>query len=100
MRLARFGRPGVSYLDFPANVLQGRVLSTSIPTQYITDIVPVTYPDPNKIANAASLLTKAENPLIIVGKGAAYARAEKELQELVSVSNLPFLPTPMGKGNF
>lgn len=80
-------------------MLQGRVLSGSIPTQYITDIVPVTYPDPNEIANAVSLLTKAENPLIIVGKGAAYARAEKELEELVYVSNLPFLPTPMGKGN-
>ena len=30
--------------------------------------------------------------------GAAYARAEEEIQEFVIRSNLPFLPTPMGKG--
>lgn len=30
--------------------------------------------------------------------GAAYAHAEKPLQEFVERSKLPFLPTPMGKG--
>ena len=30
--------------------------------------------------------------------GAAYAQAEAEIQHFVSNSNLPFLPTPMGKG--
>lgn len=32
------------------------------------------------------------------GAGAAYARAEKEIRELVEVTGIPFLPTPMGKG--
>uniref|UniRef100_A0A672MCS1 2-hydroxyacyl-CoA lyase n=1 Tax=Sinocyclocheilus grahami TaxID=75366 RepID=A0A672MCS1_SINGR len=40
----------------------------------------------------------AQRPLIIIGKGAAYARAEKEVRELVEVTGIPFLPTPMGKG--
>ena len=30
--------------------------------------------------------------------GAAYAHAEKPLQEFVERCKLPFLPTPMGKG--
>lgn len=35
---------------------------------------------------------------MILGKGAAYARAEKEVRELIDATNLPFLATPMGKG--
>jgi 2-hydroxyacyl-CoA lyase 1 len=40
----------------------------------------------------------AKNPLIIVGKEAAYSQAEHELVKLVNKLKLPFLPTPMGKG--
>ena len=36
--------------------------------------------------------------MIVIGKGAAYARAEKECQELIELTQFPFLPTPMGKG--
>lgn len=35
---------------------------------------------------------------MLPGVGAAYARAEDEIKELVELSGLPFLPTPMGKG--
>lgn len=45
-----------------------------------------------------SVLSNAKRPLVIVGKGAAYARAEKEVRELINSTNLPFLATPMGKG--
>ncbi len=44
------------------------------------------------------LLKGAQNPLVIIGKGAAYGRAEKELKNLIEQTKLPFLPTPMGKG--
>ena len=47
---------------------------------------------------AVSLLRSAKRPLLIIGKGAAYARAEVELQKLVESCGIPFLPTPMGKG--
>jgi 2-hydroxyacyl-CoA lyase 1 len=36
--------------------------------------------------------------LVIVGKGAAYAHAENEVNEFISLTDLPFIPTPMGKG--
>lgn len=35
---------------------------------------------------------------VLPGVGAAYGRAENEIKELVELSGLPFLPTPMGKG--
>lgn len=40
----------------------------------------------------------AKKPLIIVGKGAAYSRAEAEVAALINSTGIPFLPTPMGKG--
>jgi len=36
--------------------------------------------------------------LIIVGKGCAQARVEREVRQLVNTTGIPFLPTPMGKG--
>jgi 2-hydroxyacyl-CoA lyase 1 len=54
--------------------------------------------DVELVREAAKLLQSAEAPLVILGKGAAYARAEGSIRQLVSTHNLPFLPTPMGKG--
>uniref|UniRef100_A0A1Y1KL51 2-hydroxyacyl-CoA lyase n=1 Tax=Photinus pyralis TaxID=7054 RepID=A0A1Y1KL51_PHOPY len=98
VRLAKCGRPGVSYLDFPANLLQKTVLEETIPKQYVVDNYPLTFPDPKDIHDAAKLISNAKRPLVIIGKGAAYARAEGDVQELISVTNLPILATPMGKG--
>ena len=33
-----------------------------------------------------------------MGKGAAYARAENEVSQFIEATQLPFLPSPMGKG--
>jgi 2-hydroxyacyl-CoA lyase 1 len=50
------------------------------------------------ITKAADLLWCAERPLVVVGKGEAYARAEEAIRKLVDTTGFPFLPTPMGKG--
>ncbi|XP_018561519.1 2-hydroxyacyl-CoA lyase 1 [Anoplophora glabripennis] len=98
VRLTKNGRPGAAYLDFPANILSGRVPVDSIPDQYGPTAAPIIYPNPGAIQEAVAVLLKAKRPLVIVGKGAAYARAEKEVRELIDSTNLPFLATPMGKG--
>ena len=43
-------------------------------------------------------LRRSENPLVIVGKGMAWSRAEDELRQFIDRTRLPFLATPMGKG--
>ncbi|KAJ6936153.1 hypothetical protein NC652_011019 [Populus alba x Populus x berolinensis] len=48
-----------------------------------------------EVERAVDLLRNAERPLIVFGKGAAYARAENELKRLVESTGIPFLPTPM-----
>lgn len=45
--------------------------------------IPVAYPDPGLVQRAAELLAGAQRPLVIVGKGAAHARAEEEVRRLV-----------------
>jgi 2-hydroxyacyl-CoA lyase 1 len=43
-------------------------------------------------------LRAAKSPLVVVGKGAAYARAGEKIRQLIDHTKMPFLPTPMGKG--
>jgi 2-hydroxyacyl-CoA lyase 1 len=94
-RTSWYGRAGPSFVDLPADVIQevGQESST-----HIVPIPPRPAADPERLKQAASLLRSAKAPLIIVGKGAAYAQAESSIRKLVEDSNIPFLPTPMGKG--
>ncbi|CAH0755774.1 unnamed protein product [Diatraea saccharalis] len=98
VRLAAAGRPGVSYLDVPGTLLLGEVDEDKVPELYSAEPVKLAHPDPALVSQAADLLAKAERPLIIVGKGSAYAHAESAVTKLVEKTKIPFLPTPMGKG--
>uniref|UniRef100_A0A0K8TT28 2-hydroxyacyl-CoA lyase n=1 Tax=Tabanus bromius TaxID=304241 RepID=A0A0K8TT28_TABBR len=98
VRYSTFGRPGVSYLDFPANLLQSRDSILSSPQSNVCKKPPLVFPNPADVESAFNLLTVAEKPLIIIGKGAAYDRAEDVIRQMISASNIPFLLTPMGKG--
>ena len=50
------------------------------------------------IEAALNLLEKAERPLVLVGKGMAWSRAEDEVRAFIERTQLPFLRSPMGKG--
>ena len=98
VRLATYGRPGACYLDFPGNILQGRVDSSTVVATYLHPEAPLSFPNPQQVFEAAELLINAKRPLVIIGKGSAYARAEVQLRQLIHQTNLPFIATPMGKG--
>ena len=51
-----------------------------------------------RIDAAMAALKTAERPLVIVGKGAAYSRAEDEVRQFLEATQLPYLASPMGKG--
>ena len=57
---------------------------------------PLTYPDPKLLHDAQNLLQSAQKPLVIIGKGAR--DASRDLTQFIDLTQLPFLPTPMGKG--
>ncbi|EKT6949323.1 oxalyl-CoA decarboxylase [Escherichia coli] len=100
IRVSVSGRPGGVYLDLPANVLA----ATMEKDEALTTIVkvenpsPALLPCPKSVTSAISLLAKAERPLIILGKGAAYSQADEQLREFIESTQIPFLPMSMAKG--
>ncbi|BFG25406.1 hypothetical protein CerSpe_116800 [Prunus speciosa] len=97
------GRPGGCYLDFPSDVLHQTISESEAESlvaaaERFRESEKVVNVQSSQIEEAVSLLRHAERPLIVFGKGAAFARAEDELGKLVERTGIPFLPTPMGKG--
>jgi len=100
IRSAVSGRPGGVYLDLPANLL-GQVMNAEAGQQSLVKVVdaaPRQLPAPEAVARALEVLKGAKRPLIVLGKGAAYAQADEEIRALVEKSGFPYLPMSMAKG--
>jgi oxalyl-CoA decarboxylase len=100
IRTAVSGRPGGVYLDIPGEVL-GQALEASAGSASIWRIVdpaPRQLPAPEAVDRALDVLAAARRPLIVLGKGAAYAQADNEIREFVENTGIPFLPMSMAKG--
>ena len=98
VREAISGRPGPVYVDLPGDVIDGKVDEDEVQWE-----PRVADPHRSKVAEEAisaalDALKSASNPLVIVGKGAAWAQAENEVREFIDKTQIPFIPTPMGKG--
>ncbi|CAI9551543.1 unnamed protein product [Staurois parvus] len=97
VRTSIYGRPGSCYVDIPGDFVNKMVDGSEV--RYTKCLPrPISLADPLEIQKAVAELKKAQNPLVIIGKGAAFSRAEKVIRRLVNEYGLPFLPTPMGKG--
>ncbi len=100
IRAAVSGRPGGVYLDFTAEVL-GAALDAEAGAKSLVRVVdpaPAEIPAPESIQRALELLAGAQRPLIILGKGAAYAQADAEIRWFIEKTGIPFLPMSMAKG--
>jgi oxalyl-CoA decarboxylase len=100
IRAAVSGRPGGVYLDLTAEVL-GSALDVATAKKSLIKVVdpaPASPPAPEAVARAIELLANAQRPLAILGKGAAYARAEDEIRSFLETTGIPFLPMSMAKG--
>lgn len=101
VRTALSGRPGGVYLDLPADTIgqQIEVANDSDAGIYeVVDPAPKQAPSDEAINRAVEVIKGAKKPLIILGKGAAYAQSEKLVQKLVADTDIPFLPMSMAKG--
>src|SRR6266568_559196 len=100
IRAAVSGRPGGVYLDLPASVL-GATLDAETAARSLVRVVDATprqLPAPESVKRALDVLAKAERPLIILGKGAAYAQTDADIRAFVEKTGIPFLPMSMAKG--
>jgi oxalyl-CoA decarboxylase len=100
IRAAVSGRPGGVYLDLPAKLFS-QVMNAEAGTKSLVKVIdaaPAQIPAPAAVKRALDVLKSAKRPLIILGKGAAYAQADGAIRALVEKSGIPFLPMSMAKG--
>lgn len=100
IRAAVSGRPGGVYLDLPAKLF-GQVMDAEEGRKSLVKVIdaaPAQLPAPDSIQRALDVLKGAKRPLIILGKGAAYAQADDAIRQFVEKSGVPFLPMSMAKG--
>ena len=100
IRAAVSGRPGGVYLDLPAKLL-AQTLDAERGRKSLVKVVdpaPRQIPAPDAVARAIDVLKSAKRPLILLGKGAAYAQSDAAIRALVEKSGIPYLPMSMAKG--
>src|SRR3954462_10643241 len=100
IRAAASGRPGGVYLDLPAKLF-GQVMDAEAGQKSLVKVIdpaPAQIPAPAAVKRALDVLKSAKRPLIILGKGAAYAQADDAIRQLIEKSGVPFLPMSMAKG--
>ncbi len=90
------GRPGGVYLDFPGELVAGKIPEESATLRNAPEIV-APAPESRAIERVADLIAEADRPLLIVGKGAAWADAGPALTELADLG-IPYVCSPMARG--
>jgi oxalyl-CoA decarboxylase len=100
IRAAVSGRPGGVYLDLPAKLFSQVVDAAAGQKSLVkvVDAAPAQIPAPAAVKRVLEVLKSAKRPLIILGKGAAYAQADDAIRTFVETTGIPFLPMSMAKG--
>ncbi|KAM9573624.1 2-hydroxyacyl-CoA lyase 1 isoform 2-T2 [Guaruba guarouba] len=98
VRTSTYGRPGSCYIDIPGDFVNLQVNKSSV--KYVECCLPppISTAESSAVSRATSIIALSKQPLLIIGKGAAYSHAENNIRKLVDLCGLPFLPTPMAKG--
>lgn len=91
------GRPGAVYLDFPGQVISARRPENDFRWLPKSPVIVAPHPDQAAILRVAELIREAASPLLLVGKGAAWADAGEALARLADLG-LPYVSSPMARG--
>lgn len=97
-RHAIYGRPGACYLDVPDDIITGKCDLDKVTQVECVPESPRMLAPMESVEDALNLLEKAQRPLVLVGKGMAWAHAEDEVRAFIERTQLPFVRSPMGKG--
>jgi len=100
IRAAVSGRPGGVYLDLPAKLF-AQTMDAEAGKKSLVKVVdpaPRQIPAPDAVQRAVEVLRSAKRPLILLGKGAAYAQADADIRALIERTGIPYLPMSMAKG--
>lgn len=100
-RCSFYGRPGTALVDLPADIINEPLSAADGENVHKTPKIadpPRGGGDHQRLEQVVQLIKSAKAPLILIGKGAAYARAEEAIRAFIDKTHIPFLPSPMGKG--
>ena len=98
VRAAISGRPGPVYLDLPGDIISARIDEDQLVYPPRVEAPPAPTVDASLAQQALEAFRSARQPLAIIGKGAAWARAEEQVRRFIDETQMPFLASPMGKG--
>jgi 2-hydroxyacyl-CoA lyase 1 len=98
VRTSMYGRPGPVYLDLPGDIIDAPIEEGTVVQPPVVADPPRPLADPAAVEAALQTLRQAERPLVVIGKGAAYSRAEDEVKDFIERTQLPYLAAPMAKG--
>jgi oxalyl-CoA decarboxylase len=88
------------YLDLPAKLFAQSIDAARGRASLIkvVDAAPKQIPGQDAVKRALELLKGAKKPLIVLGKGAAYAQCDADIRALVETTGIPYLVMSMAKG--
>ena len=94
--IAGTGRPGPVLIDVPMDVQRAEI-DFEYPSKVdIRSYKPTTKGNAFQVKRVLAELEKAEKPLICIGGGVFAAHAEKEINELAHILDIPVITTMMG----
>jgi len=98
--LARTGRPGPILIDIPRDVLTDKTEFHYPDKVNLLGYKPTLQGHPAQIKKAVKLISEAQKPLVIAGRGVIISRAYAELKRLAETAQIPVVSTLLGVGSF
>jgi len=88
-RQAKSGTPGPVYLECPLDILTTKFDESEVhfPQKYYVDVEGGG--SPSQIKNAVEMLMASQRPVVAIGDGVFWSRADKELKEFVELAEIP-----------
>jgi len=87
-------KPGVSFIELPEDIADMQTDGTPLEVQRPSK----PYPTPQKVEQAAKLISESQNPIVLAGNGVIRGSASGELVAFAEKLNIPVATTFMAKG--
>ena len=95
---ARSPRSGPAFIDVPVDVQLTRIPAHDFPPLRPNRWPSAALPDPEAVREVAEILGRASQPVIVVGTGAYWARAEEPLDAVARAAKIPVFLNGMARG--
>jgi len=92
--LAQTEKMGACFIEFPENIAEMDIIAAPLPVRQAA----IPEPPSEQVSQAAEIISKAKNPIILAGNGVVRAGAWSQLADFAAQLNIPVANTFMAKG--